>query len=110
MIEDTPYKSLPSSRIWSFPVSGSLGLYPRLLGTGLLLALEVVLLSIWLDTQELQSAGGLTQIIANWGPGILRSLIAGALASAAIVYFRADRILQPISGHLKNSPLALSYL
>src|SRR6185503_3343765 len=52
----------------------------RLWALGALGALELAAVSVWLDTGSVQGAGGLTALIASYGPDVLRVVVASAVA------------------------------
>lgn len=88
----------------------SLGLYSRILTAGLLLAIEVIVLSMWLDTATLNRRTGLVRFIADWGPELVRSIIAGVLVASAVALQRADRLLKPIHEQIEFLPIAWTSL
>jgi exosortase E/protease (VPEID-CTERM system) len=70
----------PGGGIGGVLPSGSAGRPPhRLWALGALAALELVAISLWLDTGSLRGGRGLIALVANYGPDTLRVVVAAVL-------------------------------
>jgi exosortase E/protease (VPEID-CTERM system) len=82
----------------------SFGLGARVLLISMVWALELIALTVWLDTRELSQDRFLT-LIGDWGPGILRAIVTAAAICLALGYTRFER-LPP----LVDAPVSWSFL
>src|SRR5271170_5739929 len=79
-----------------------MGLLARLVSLVCLFALELIVLSVWLDTSALGGQVGLTATVADFGPYILQSLIVFATVLVALGYAKAKSTFLVISGWLEE--------
>jgi len=77
----------------------------RLVCLAVLFVLELILISIRLDTQALEGRTGLLGAIGNLGPSILQSLVAFATVFLALGYANAKDRLSTICDRLVGVPL-----
>ena len=68
--------------------------YHRVVWIALLFILELIAISVWLDTASLSRNYVLTRLIGDWGPWILRGLVAFASLFLAFGYLRAGSVLR----------------
>ena len=89
----------------SFSVkTASFGLGARVLSISMVWALELIALTVLLDTREL-SPGRFLSLIGDWGPDILRALVTTAAICVAFGYSRLDRLPS-----LAGVPISWSFL
>ena len=67
------------------------GLGARVLSISMVWAIELIALSVWLDTRDL-SQGRFLTLLGNWGPGILRALVTTAAICLAFGYTQLEKI------------------
>ena len=72
----------------------SLGPIPRVACLAVLFALELLVISTWLDTGTLRRTVGLTGTIGNLGSSTLRAVVAAATIFVAFAYLKTRRSLQ----------------
>jgi exosortase E/protease (VPEID-CTERM system) len=82
----------------------SFGLGARVLSNSMVWALELIALTVWLDTSEL-SQGRFLTLIGDWGPGILRAFVTAAAICLALGYTRFEK-LPP----LVDAPVSWNFL
>ena len=91
----------------------------ELLGTALflrvaflaaLLIAEMLGLSIWLDTNDLEGRGGIIQAIGTYGPYIVQAVVIWAASFLALGYFRIQPVLDRINQRLSEQPFAWTFL
>jgi exosortase E/protease (VPEID-CTERM system) len=75
-----------------------------------LFALELIVISIRLDTQALEGRGRLIGAIADFGPHLLQSLIAFTTVFLAFGYSKAKAALVPVSDRLAGTPPGWGFL
>ncbi len=89
----------------SFSVkTASFGLGARVLSISMVWALELIALTVLLDTREL-SPGRFLSLIGDWGPDILRALVTTAAICVAFGYSRLERLPS-----LAGAPISWSFL
>jgi len=71
---------------------------------------ELIVVSIWLDTSALDGKGGLTGAVGDFGPHILQSLIVLAAVLLAFGYAKAKNKLLAIGERLVELPIAWHFL
>ena len=76
----------------------------------LLFAAELIAISVWLDTASLTRTKGLTGLVGDWGPPLLRSMVAVATVFVTFAYLQSKSALQQISAQLAGSPIAWRFL
>src|SRR5260370_30884943 len=82
----------------------SFGLGARVLSISMVWALELIALTILLDTREL-SHGRFLSLIGDWGPDILRAFVTTAAICVAFGYSRLEG-LPPLT----DTPISWSFL
>ncbi len=97
------------SRNLSSP-SRSAGLLPRVVYISLLFALELAVFSTWLDTATLTRNTGLTGLVGDWGPGVVRAAIAMVAAFMAFAHLKAKEPLRRISAELESTSISWRFL
>lgn len=75
-----------------------------------LFVVELIVVSIWLDTSTLDGKGGLTGAVGDFGPHILQSLIVFAAVLLAFGYPKAKNKLPAIGERLMELPIAWHFL
>ena len=75
-----------------------------------LFVLELIVLSIWIDTSVLNGKTGLIGAVGDFGPNILQSIVVMAAVLLAFGYSKAKHALLPISERLSNAPPQWPYL
>jgi len=80
------------------------GLLQRVTILAALFMLELVTISASLDTEALDHRGGLTGLVGDWGPSILRSIVAVAAVFVTFGYLNAKGALQRISNQILRTP------
>lgn len=93
----------PKSAIPSFPF---LGLPQRLGLLAAVLAVELVTISMWLDTGALVGKPGLAGLVADFGSATLRMIVAFAALFVTFSYLKIKGALPQISGQLAETPIA----
>ena len=89
----------------SFPVKTlSFGLGARVLAISIVWALELIVVTVLLDTRDL-SQGRFLSLLGDWGPDILRAFVTAAAICLAFGYSRLHR-LPP----LVDAPISWSFL
>ena len=81
------------------------GLLQRVTILAALFTLELVTISVWLDTKALDHRGGLTGLVGDWGASILRSVVAFAAVFVTFGYLKAKGAFQQVSNHLPQAPM-----
>jgi len=71
-----------------------------------LFVIELVGISIWLDTESLTHASGLTGLIGHWGATAVRGAVAFAIAFLAFGYLNSDTKLSRVSRNIRHVPIA----
>lgn len=95
--------SIPANlnRVDSWQPSGPARPFPlfqRFAGLASLFTLEILFLSIWLDTGSLQRTVGLTGAVGSWGPAAVRSLMVMALILAGFCCSKSTELRQIFDG------------
>jgi exosortase E/protease (VPEID-CTERM system) len=86
-----------------------LGLSARLISLAFLFVLELIAISVWLDTRSL-TGGGLVGAVGDYGPRVLRSLVVMVTVLLAFSYSKAKHELPSISDRLADAPIAWRFL
>jgi exosortase E/protease (VPEID-CTERM system) len=86
------------------------GLLARFLALAVLFVVELIVVSIWLDTSALDGQGGLTGAVGDFGPRILQSLILFTTVLLAFGYSKTKNGLLQISDTLADAPIAWHFL
>ena len=86
------------------------GLVTRLASLGALLILELLGLSLWLDTEALNGRGGFIGGIGDFGPYVVRSFVISVTVFLALGFFKARSTLRRISDPLTGEPLGWGFL
>ena len=109
---DTPHTESPAFplRLGVHRSPFSAGLLSRLAGLIGLFVLELIVISIWLDTSALDGKGGLMGAVGDWGPYVLQSLVALTTVLLALGYSNAKAALAPINNRLADAPPAWRFL
>ena len=91
--------------------SGGAFLYPaipyRILSITLLLTIEVVAASLWLDTESLRHGGPFTRTVAYCAPWCVRASIAFAAALAIIGFIRFRAAARLVFPRIERAPISL---
>jgi exosortase E/protease (VPEID-CTERM system) len=77
----------------------------RILGVAGLFALELLALSAWLDTNAIDQRQGLVGLIGNWGPWLLRGVVAYSAIVATVGWFNARDALERLSEEAGSGPI-----
>lgn len=85
-------------------------LFQRVALLAILLITEMIGLSIWLDTNDLEGRGGIIQAIGTFGPYIVQAFVIWAASFLALGYFRIKPALDPINQRLSEQPFAWTFL
>ena len=83
----------------------SFGLLPRLLALILLFAVEVLLLSLWLDNASLVAQGGVFAIVGQWGAWGVRGIVGFAALFTTFAYLSRRRALTSLSAQVEQTPV-----
>jgi len=75
----------------NFAKTPRLSLGARVLLIAIVWALELIAVTVWLDTGEL-SQGRFLALLGDWGPGILRAFVTTAAICLALAYTRFERL------------------
>ena len=86
------------------------GLLRRLLLLAAIFVLEIVAASIWLDTATLGKISGLTGLVGDFGPPVLRSLLAAAAIFLTVGYLNRGSEFRQISVVLVKTPVKWTLL
>jgi len=87
----------------------SLGFAPRIGLLALLFVLELIAISIWLDTSTIAAQGGLTGFVSQWGSRILQATVAFASLLVTFGYLQAKSTIQRLSDQLTRTPMTLGW-
>jgi exosortase E/protease (VPEID-CTERM system) len=85
-------------------------LFTRLAGLAALWAIELLLLSVWLDTNWIAGRSGLVAIVADWGPQLVSALVAALAATSVLAYVGAGAMLVGVSRDLTGSRISTALL
>jgi exosortase E/protease (VPEID-CTERM system) len=85
-------------------------LFTRLAGLAALWAIELLLMSVWLDTKWIAGRPGLVAVIADWGPQVVSALIASLAATSVLAYVGAGAMLVGVSRDLTGSRISPALL
>jgi exosortase E/protease (VPEID-CTERM system) len=88
----------------------SSSLVQRILFLALLFASELIILSVWLDSDSLVHRAGLIGIIHDWGSWILRCIIGFAAIFVTFAFLKNKTALAGISGRIAHTPIRWSLL
>src|SRR5258706_8141442 len=80
------------------------GLSFRVFSLIALFVLELIVLSIWIDTKVLDGKAGLIGAVGDFGPRILQSIVVLAGVLLVFGYSNARPVLWPISERLADTP------
>src|SRR5579862_6815843 len=69
-----------------------------------LFVLELIVLSIWIDTSALDGKKGLIGAVGDFGPRILQAIVVLAAVLLVFGYSKAKPVLRPISERLADTP------
>jgi exosortase E/protease (VPEID-CTERM system) len=72
----------------------------RLGALAVLFAFELAAITFWLDGPRLAGHGGLTRLFRDWGPSILRGIVAFVVVFATFACLRFQTTLTAISGRM----------
>src|SRR5260370_24284576 len=92
-----PFRSCSGKTAW-------VGLGARVLSISMVWALELIALTVWLDTRGL-SQGRFLSLLGNWCPDILRAFVTTAAICLAFGYTRFERLPS-----LVDAPISWSFL
>jgi len=84
--------------------------YHRVVWIALLFILELIAISVWLDTASLSRNYVLTRLIGDWGPWILRGLVAFASLFLTFGYLRARSVLRDLGTRRAPVPIRRTLL
>jgi exosortase E/protease (VPEID-CTERM system) len=82
----------------------------RILFLALLFASELIILSIWLDSDSLAHRVGLIGMMHDWGAWILRGIVGFAAIFATFAYLKNKTALEAISVQIAHTPIRWSLL
>jgi len=88
----------------------SRSLVQRILFLALLFALELIILSVWLDSDSLAHRAGLIGIMRDWGAWILRCIVGFAAIFVTFAYLKNKTALERISVQIAPTPIRWSLL
>ena len=88
----------------------SFGLFPRLLALTILFAIELLLISVWLDDAALISRGGFLGFAGQWGAWTVRAIVGYSAIFFTFAYLKSRAALNQISNLVKPSPVNLRLL
>lgn len=83
----------------------SFGLLPRLLALTILFAVELLLISVWLDDAALISRGGFLGFAGKWGAWTVRGIVGYAAIFFTFAYLKSKAALNQISNLVKSVPV-----
>lgn len=84
----------------------SFHLVQRLAALAALFTVELIAISIWLDTAAIDGRPGLVGLVSDFGPMALRAVVTFAAVFVTFTYFRAKERLKQISAELSGSPIS----
>jgi exosortase E/protease (VPEID-CTERM system) len=87
-----------------------MGLLARLVCLAGLFILELIIISVWLDTKALDGKRGLVGAVGDFGPHVLQSLLVFTTVLLAFGYSKAKNALSPISDRVAGLPPVWSLL
>ena len=85
--------------LWGLP------LVRRLATLGALFALELGVITVWLDNAQLAGRAGFTGVFRDWGPLILRGVVVFPALFLTFAFLRFQSPLAAISGRMGASPI-----
>jgi exosortase E/protease (VPEID-CTERM system) len=97
---ERPSSQGPLDHARSFPLA------QRLAALAALFAVELIAISIWLDTAAIDGRPGLVGLVSDFGSMALRAVVTFAAVFVTFTYFRAKERLQQISAELRGSPIS----
>jgi exosortase E/protease (VPEID-CTERM system) len=83
----------------------SFGLFPRLLALTVLFAVELLLISVWLDNGVLVSRSGILGFAGHWGAWTVRGIVGFAAIFFTFAYLKSKTALNEISRQVKPIPV-----
>jgi exosortase E/protease (VPEID-CTERM system) len=83
-------------------------LIQRVLLLAVLFASELIIISVWLDSDSLVQRAGLIGIMHDWGDWILRCIVGFATIFVTFAYLKNKTILERISGQVAQTPIRWS--
>ncbi len=92
------------------PAPFQFGLIPRILALALLFAVELLLLSIWLDNASLISQGGILAMIGQSGAWIVRGAVGFAAIFFTFAYLQKSAALAEVSRGLETAGVGWAML
>ena len=87
-----------------------MGLAPRIFSLAILFAAELAVITFLLDGERLAHKGGLTELIGDWGPLILRLIVGFLALFAAVAYLKNKPALARISDRVAPIPIRWLFL
>jgi exosortase E/protease (VPEID-CTERM system) len=87
-----------------------MGLPARFIFLAVLFVVELIVVSMWLDTSALDGKDGLTGAVGDFGPYILQSIILFTTVLLALGYTNARNTLPAVSERLVGAPIAWHFL
>ena len=94
--------SVPGAPFATPPI---LGLLPRIVLLALVLGVELLLLSVWLDNASLVSRGGILAVLGRSAPWAVRGMVGFAAIFFTFAYLWKGAALQEISRGVQGAPL-----
>lgn len=76
----------------------------------LLLAIELITITVWLDNSALIGSQGLVGFVGQWGAWILRALVGFAALFVTFAWLKHRDALETVSGAISDSPVGLALL
>jgi len=80
------------------------GLVQRMMAVVFLFTAELIVISVWLDSESLTPAG-LSGVVRNWGPWILRCIVGFAAIFVTFAYLKNKAELAEISANFAQTPI-----
>jgi exosortase E/protease (VPEID-CTERM system) len=72
--------------------------------------IELLALSVWIDTESIAGRRGLLAAIGDWGPQVLSALVATTAATGVLAYVGAGSLLAGVSRNCGGAPIARTLL
>src|SRR4051794_6168374 len=86
------------------------GICARLITLTILWSIELIVISVQLDTTTLQQQQGLTRLLCDWGPDVLQAAITFVALFITLAWFTSRKTLGSTLSEMSQMPVRWDYL